>query len=120
MVTNVLAKNQEVLLTVKRIGINGEGIGYYKRLAVFIPGALPGEEVVVKVTEVNEQYARASLVKIKKNQSLDRVEPLCKYYQKCGGCQLQHVDYQAQLRFKKQIVEETFDKYYRNAKSIPL
>ena len=81
MVTNVLAKNQEVLLTVKRIGINGEGIGYYKRLAVFIPGALPGEEVVVKVTEVNEQYARASLVKIKKNQSLDRVEPLCKYYQ---------------------------------------
>ena len=112
MVTNVLAKNQEVLLTVKRIGINGEGIGYYKRLAVFIPGALPGEEVVVKVTEVNEQYARASLVKIKKNQSLDRVEPLCKYYQKCGGCQLQHVDYQAQLRFKKQIVEETFDKYY--------
>ena len=70
MVTNVLAKNQEVLLTVKRIGINGEGIGYYKRLAVFIPGALPGEEVVVKVTEVNEQYARASLVKIKKNQSL--------------------------------------------------
>ena len=49
MVTNVLAKNQEVLLTVKRIGINGEGIGYYKRLAVFIPGALPGEEVVVKV-----------------------------------------------------------------------
>ena len=75
MVTNVLAKNQEVLLTVKRIGINGEGIGYYKRLAVFIPGALPGEEVVVKVTEVNEQYARASLVKIKKNQSLDRVEP---------------------------------------------
>ena len=55
MVTNVLAKNQEVLLTVKRIGINGEGIGYYKRLAVFIPGALPGEEVVVKVTEVNEK-----------------------------------------------------------------
>ena len=37
MDTNVLARNQEILLTIKRIGINGEGIGYYKRLAVFVP-----------------------------------------------------------------------------------
>ena len=43
--------NQEILLTIKRIGINGEGIGYYKRLAVFVPFALPGEEDVVKIVE---------------------------------------------------------------------
>ena len=48
MALNVINKGQEVLLTIKRMGINGEGIGYYKRLAVFIPFALPEEEVVIK------------------------------------------------------------------------
>ena len=52
---NILNKNQEILLSIKRIGINGEGIGYYKRLAVFVPGAIPGEEVVVRITEVFEK-----------------------------------------------------------------
>lgn len=112
MVTNVVAKNQEILLTIKRIGINGEGIGYYKRLAIFVEGALPGEEAVVKITEVNEQYARADLVRIKKEKSKDRVTPACPYYEKCGGCQLQHVAYPAQLAFKKEIVKSSFDKYY--------
>ena len=112
MVTNVLVKNQEILLTIKRIGINGEGIGYFKRLAVFVDKALPGEEAVVKITEVNEKYAKAELVRIKGEPSKDRVKPLCKYYDKCGGCHLQHVNYQAQCKFKKEIVKEAFDKYY--------
>lgn len=112
MGTNVLVKNQEILLTIKRIGINGEGIGYYKRLAVFVVGALPKEEVVVKIVEVNDSFARGELVKIKNNLSPDRVVPPCKYYEKCGGCQLQHVNYPTQLAFKKAIVEEAFDKYY--------
>ncbi len=112
MGTNVLAKNQEILLTIKRIGINGEGIGYYKRLAVFVKGALPKEEVVVKITEVNDQFARGQMIKIKKDVSLARVVPPCKYYEKCGGCQLQHVAYKEQLNFKKEIVREAFDKYY--------
>jgi predicted RNA-binding protein with TRAM domain len=46
---NNLTKNQEILLSIKRVGINGEGIGYYRRLAVFVPGALPGEDAVVKM-----------------------------------------------------------------------
>ena len=58
---NNLTKNQEILLSIKRVGINGEGIGYYRRLAVFVPGALPGEDAVVKITEVNDQYSKAEL-----------------------------------------------------------
>lgn len=112
MVTNVLTKNQEILLTIKRIGINGEGIGYFKRLAVFVDKVLPGEEAVVKITEINEKYAKAELVRIKGAKSFDRVTPLCKYYDKCGGCHLQHVSYDAQLKLKKEIVKEAFDKYY--------
>lgn len=112
MDTNVLARNQEILLTIKRIGINGEGIGYYKRLAVFVKGALPREEIIAKVTEVNKQYARAEMIKIKGEPSEARVNPSCKYSDKCGGCQFQHVNYLDQCKFKKEIVKEAFDKYY--------
>lgn len=112
MVTNVLVKNQEILLTIKRIGINGEGIGYYRRLAVFVPGALPKEEAVVRITEVNEKFARGTLVRVKGENAPERCKPLCPYYEKCGGCHLQHVDYKAQGVFKKEIVKEAFDKYY--------
>lgn len=109
---NSLYKNQELLLTIKRIGINGEGIGYYKRMAVFVDGALPGEDAVVCITEVHEQYAKAKLVRVKGNPSPQRVEPKCRYFGKCGGCDLQHVNYEYQLEMKKQIVVESFQKYY--------
>ena len=62
---NSLFKNQELLLTIKRVGINGEGIGYYKKMAIFVDGALPGEDVVVSITEVHDQYSKAKVVKIK-------------------------------------------------------
>lgn len=112
MVTNVVNKNQEILLSIKRIGINGEGIGYYKRLAVFVEGALPGEEVVVKITEVHDQYAKGDFVRIKDKQNPNRVEPLCPYFKSCGGCQLQHLNYKTQIKYKKEIVKEAFDRYY--------
>ena len=80
---NTLVKNQEILLTIKRIGINGEGIGYYKKLAVFVKGALPGEECVVKITKVMDKYSEAELVRIKSEPSMHRVEPKCPHYNKC-------------------------------------
>ena len=109
---NNLVKNQEILLSIKRVGINGEGIGYYKRLAVFVPFALPGEEAVVRITEVHDQYAKAQLVRVKGDESIHRVEPLCPYFKSCGGCQLMHVKYEQQLKMKKDIVMESFSKYY--------
>ena len=108
---NDLQVNQKVLLTIKRMGINGEGIAYYKKKAVFIPGALEGEEAEVIITKVLPTYAYAELVFIKKKSS-ERVEPRCPYYGKCGGCQLQHASYDFQLDYKKAIVEETMERFY--------
>ena len=109
---NVLQKNQEILITIKRIGINGEGIGYYKRLAIFVKGALPGEECVVRITNVYDKYSEADLVRIKGEASPHRCKPLCPYYEKCGGCDLQHLDYKYQLKIKKDLVMESFKRYY--------
>ena len=57
-------------LTIKRLGINGEGVGYFKRQVVFIPGALPGEEVVAETTKIQRGFAEA---KVKKFVKLHRI-----------------------------------------------
>ena len=108
---NQVKLNESILITIKRIGINGEGIGYYKRQAIFVDDCLPGEVVEVKIIEANEKYAKGVITKIKEKSS-DRVEPRCKYYGKCGGCQLQHLSYQKQLEEKKNLVVESFQRYF--------
>ncbi len=108
---NELQVNQKVLLTIKRMGINGEGIAYYKKKAVFIPNALTGEIIDTKITKVLPTYAYGEIIAIKK-KSEDRIEPKCPYYGRCGGCQLQHASYDFQLDFKKEIVMETMERFY--------
>ncbi|MDP4171560.1 MAG: TRAM domain-containing protein, partial [Bacillota bacterium] len=97
-------------LTIKRLGINGEGVGYFKRQVVFVPGALPGEEVVVEVTNVTPRFAEAKIKKIR-IPSKDRVAPLCPVYDQCGGCQLQHLSYHRQLVEKRDIVLQSLERH---------
>ena len=108
---NQLQIDQLILLTIKRLGINGEGIGYYKRLAVFVDNTIPGEVVEVKIIETKDKYAIGEVVKFKET-SKERITPPCKYYDKCGGCQIQHMSYAEQLRQKQLLVVEAFDRYY--------
>ena len=105
-----LKVGQEFLVTIKRIGINGEGIGYYKKQAVFIPGTLVGEEVVATCTRVAGGYAEAELVRVKK-KSRHRCQPACEVYGQCGGCQLQHMTYPEQLRIKRDAIWQAVERY---------
>jgi len=106
----ILKKNQEILLTIKRLGINGEGIGYYKKQAVFVPGVLPPEEAIVKITEVNNNFSRGEVVRIR-IKAKKRVKPFCKHYGECGGCQIQHIDYEEQLALKEEMLSQTIERY---------
>ena len=105
-----LKVGQEFLVTIKRIGINGEGIGYYKKQAVFIPGTLVGEEVVATCTRVAGGYAEAELVRVKK-KSRHRCQPACEVYGQGGGCQLQHMTYPEQLRIKRDAIWQAVERY---------
>ena len=105
-----LSLGQTFPLTIKRLGINGEGVGYFKRGVVFIPWALPGEEVVAEVTKVHPKFAEAKVKKIRK-ASKHRVNPPCPVYDQCGGCQIQHLDYAEQLKEKQDIVKQAFERY---------
>ena len=97
-------------LEIKRMGINGEGIAYYKKLAIFVDQAIPGEMISVNIDEVFDNRAIGHIEDIKK-PSLDRQTPFCPVYDICGGCQTQHISYQAMLDHKRDILIKSFDRY---------
>ena len=105
---------EKILVTIKRMGINGEGVGYFHRKAVFIPGAITDEVVRARVERVEGTFIEASIVQLVK-ESDHRIEPNCPVYATCGGCQLQHMDYRAQLNGKEGIVREAFQRYAKVA-----
>jgi len=101
---------QRFPLTIKRLGINGEGIGYYKHVITFVKGALPGEVIVAEVTAVHPRYLEAKLRTLRQ-ASPDRVDPRDAYADEVGGFELEHLDYPAQLKFKQDLIRQALEKY---------
>ncbi len=87
----------------------GEALGRHEGKVIFVPYALLGEEVLVEIVQDKGRYARARLLEVVR-PSPDRVEPRCPHFGTCGGCQWQHVSYEAQLRFKEQILHDQLER----------
>ena len=98
-------KNQVYEMTITAQGSEGQGIGRVDGFAVFVPDALPGEVADVKILKVQKQFAYGKIETLK-TTSPDRAEPRCPLARRCGGCALQHMTYDAQLRFKTQKVTD--------------
>lgn len=96
---------KEITLRINNLSHQGEGVGRIEGIAVFVPRALPGEEVRVRVKEARRGLARAELLEVVEDSAARRV-PVCTLAGRCGGCSLQHLDYQGQLEFKTGLVEE--------------
>ena len=105
-----LKEGQEVIVDIKRLGINGEGIAFYKKLAVFVNNAIPGEGINVKITKVTDKMAFADVVDFK-HTSEDRSEPICPYYNECGGCQVMHIKYNRMCELKREAIIEALQRY---------
>ncbi len=71
--------------------------------ALFVPLTIPGETVIVEVTDSKPRYAHGELIEIL-DPSPERIEPKCPHFGLCSGCHFQHIDYQAQLRYKELVV----------------
>lgn len=97
-------KNRDYIIKIDNLGYEGEGVGRINNFTVFVPGVLPGEEAEVKIIKVNRNFAFGKLIRII-HKSEDRIDPLCTL-KRCGGCQLMHLSYDAQLEFKRQRVED--------------
>lgn len=104
-------KQKDVIITIKRLGINGEGIGYYRKKIIFIPGALPQEVVVARITREHSHYLEGRLIRIKE-KSPDRVAFPDKVPSDIGGLELAHLAYDKQLEFKRANVLEALKKYH--------
>jgi 23S rRNA (uracil1939-C5)-methyltransferase len=90
-------------LSITGLGHSGEGVGRIQDFTIFVPGALPGETVEVRIEDVKKTYARGKIAQIIA-PSAARCQPPCPVYDQCGGCQLQHLDYSGQLAAKRQLV----------------
>ena len=105
-----LKKNDELEIVVDRLGVNGEGIAVYNGRVIFVPFALPKERVKIHIINDKNKFLIAKLLNVI-NKSEDRIESKCPYFSKCGGCDIQHMNYQSQLKLKQEIVKTALLKY---------
>ena len=98
------AKNDLVTLKITDMGNDGEGIGKVDGYTLFVKDAVIGDTVLAKVMKAKKNYGYARLMEVVE-KSPYRVEPPCPYARQCGGCQLQAMSYEEQLRFKTNKVK---------------
>jgi 23S rRNA (uracil1939-C5)-methyltransferase len=84
---------------------NGQAVGRFDGMVVFVDGPLPGERARIRLTDVKAKYAVGEVVE-RETTSPDRAEPFCPVFGACGGCQVQHLSYPAQLAWKHRIVKD--------------
>ena len=101
-------KHQPVMI--EKLDHHGAGIGYLNKKPVFVEEALPGEKVLIQLTESKSKYARGKLIK-RLTASEQRVKPFCQCYAQCGGCNMQHLSYESQLAFKEQSLRQLMKKF---------
>jgi len=131
-----LKKNSEYEVIIESLGMNGEGVAHVDGAVIFVPFALPGERVKIRIINVKSKIAIGKVIEIIES-STDRVSAPCPYFGKCGGCDLQHLNYEKSLEFKRIEVEKNLRQigkvdvcvsecepsknyYYRNKLALPV
>ncbi|HEX2722467.1 MAG TPA: class I SAM-dependent RNA methyltransferase [Gemmatimonadaceae bacterium] len=101
---------QMVSVEIESIAAGGDGVGRSNGLVIFVPRTAPGELVTARISGKGS-FARGALRSIAR-LSEERIEPPCPHYtrDKCGGCQIQHITYAAQLRGKKRIIRDAMER----------
>lgn len=104
-----IKKNTHFEMTIEDLGSKGEGIGKINDFTIFVEGAIPGDQIEVRIIKVKKTYGFGKLIQIIK-PSPKRVIPICPYVKRCGGCQIQHLDYPAQLEYKRKKVIDNLER----------
>jgi len=110
---------QEVTVAIDSIAAGGDGVGRTSGLVVFVPRTAPGDVAIAEILEKG-RFARGKLRDIL-TASVDRIEPPCPHYtrDKCGGCQLQHLAYDAQLEAKRGIIRDSLQRIGKRNVALP-
>ena len=109
----MLLKNAILELEITDMDYEGLGIAHEDNYTIFVKDALVGEVVRARIEKVSTKIAFAKTVQIIK-KSPKRIIPPCKYYSKCGGCNMMHMDYQEEIEMKKNFFINTISKMVKN------
>ena len=102
----MLKKGETVELKVEDLAYQGKAIAKLKSLVIFLNRGIPGDVVRAKITKIKPNYLEAEVEKIIDKSCL-RIEPACQHFGICGGCRLQDLKYEEQLKFKTKQVKES-------------
>ena len=92
-------------LTIEACAAEGKALTHWNGAVVFVPFAVPGDVVDIKVTRKHHNYYEGFISRIVE-PSKDRIEPFCEHFGTCGGCKWQPLPYQMQLEAKRKQVED--------------
>lgn len=103
--------NKGDIITTEIIDMTGEGagLGRVDGMAVFVDGAIVGDKVQAEITKAKKNFAQAKCVAILE-ESPDRIEAACPYADRCGGCQMQEINYKTQLKLKQKQVKDKLER----------
>lgn len=99
---------QRYTVTVEKVTHGGAGLAHIGGMPVFIPRAIPGQEVDITITRCRDAYAEARVERLLKTAK-DEIRPRCAHAHECGGCLWQNLPYTKQLQYKEDIVRETLE-----------
>lgn len=101
----MVEKNKLYTIEITGISSDGNGIGTVDGFTVFVPVTAPGDVAEVLIVKVLSRYAVGRLMSIKK-PSGHRIDASCGAFRRCGGCHMQHIKYDAQLKIKRTFIED--------------
>ncbi len=101
-------KNITIELEIESNGFEGSSVARKDGLVYFVKGAIAGDRVNALVIKKKKKYCMANMLELLEPSS-ERIEPKCKYFGTCGGCSWQMLDYQNQLKWKRQHVIDSFE-----------
>ena len=102
-------KNRNYTVDISGLTSEGMGVARIEGFTVFVEGVLTAEQAEIRIVKVLKNYAFGKLLRILK-ASPHRVEPFCGVVKRCGGCQLQHMSYEAQLQYKTRQVRDAMER----------
>ena len=102
-------KNEEYIVDIIDNGFQGEGIAKIENYTIFVNGAIKGEKVKILILKTTSYYAFAKILEIIK-MSDKRSKIDCLSYNRCGGCNIRHIDYKETLNLKRNIVQNLVNK----------
>ena len=102
-------KNRDFILDISGMNSSGQGVGKIEGLTMFVDGAITGEKIEAKVTEFKKNYCIGKINKIIE-PSPYRIKPFCEVFGNCGGCSLQHLSYDYQLKYKTRKVKDEVER----------